>query len=209
MGEYFDLGDYSRPVTTSSPGAQLWFDRGLVWAYGFQPRRGGGVLRAGDRGRPAVRARVLGTGLRAGTQLQQALGGVRPGRAGVVGVTGLHRRPGGRRPGRERVTRRARAGRRPGRPVPVGGPRRGLQPLERRVRRRHARGVPISPRRPGRGHTAGRRADEPHAVGAVGPVPPGSRPAGRPRPRPGPCWSGPWPSREAGPIPGSCTCTST
>jgi tetratricopeptide (TPR) repeat protein len=35
MGEYFDLGDYTRPVTTSSPGAQLWFDRGLVWAYAF------------------------------------------------------------------------------------------------------------------------------------------------------------------------------
>jgi tetratricopeptide (TPR) repeat protein len=35
MGEYFDLGDYTRPVTTSSPTAQLWFDRGLVWAYAF------------------------------------------------------------------------------------------------------------------------------------------------------------------------------
>lgn len=32
---YFDLGTYTRPVTTSSPQAQLWFDRGLVWAYGF------------------------------------------------------------------------------------------------------------------------------------------------------------------------------
>ena len=35
MGEYFDLGDYTRPVTTSSPAAQLWFTRGLVWAYAF------------------------------------------------------------------------------------------------------------------------------------------------------------------------------
>ncbi|HEX9352528.1 MAG TPA: tetratricopeptide repeat protein, partial [Streptosporangiaceae bacterium] len=35
MGEYFDLGDYTRPVTTSSPAAQLWFSRGLVWAYAF------------------------------------------------------------------------------------------------------------------------------------------------------------------------------
>ena len=31
----FDLGSYSRPITTSSPGAQLWFDRGLLWTYGF------------------------------------------------------------------------------------------------------------------------------------------------------------------------------
>jgi tetratricopeptide (TPR) repeat protein len=35
MGDYFDLGDYARPVTTSSPAAQLWFSRGLVWAYAF------------------------------------------------------------------------------------------------------------------------------------------------------------------------------
>lgn len=35
MTEYYDLGKYSRPVTTSSPDAQLWFDRGLIWYYGF------------------------------------------------------------------------------------------------------------------------------------------------------------------------------
>jgi tetratricopeptide (TPR) repeat protein len=33
--EYYDLGTYSRPVTTSSPDAQVWFDRGLIWTYGF------------------------------------------------------------------------------------------------------------------------------------------------------------------------------
>ncbi|MEU9608458.1 hypothetical protein [Streptomyces sp. NPDC048057] len=32
---YFDLGSHTRPVTTSSPEAQLWFDRGLVWTYSF------------------------------------------------------------------------------------------------------------------------------------------------------------------------------
>ena len=32
---YFDLGSYSRKVTTSSPDAQLWFDRGLNWLFGF------------------------------------------------------------------------------------------------------------------------------------------------------------------------------
>jgi hypothetical protein len=35
MSEYFDLGGYARPVTTGSAAAQTWFDRGLVWAYGF------------------------------------------------------------------------------------------------------------------------------------------------------------------------------
>lgn len=34
-GEYYDLGDFHRPVTTTSTEAQAWFDRGLVWCYGF------------------------------------------------------------------------------------------------------------------------------------------------------------------------------
>jgi tetratricopeptide (TPR) repeat protein len=39
MGEpgeqYFDLGSYHRPIETSCAQAQVWFDRGLVWAYAF------------------------------------------------------------------------------------------------------------------------------------------------------------------------------
>jgi tetratricopeptide (TPR) repeat protein len=31
----FDLGGYTRPCSTGSAAAQTWFDRGLVWAYGF------------------------------------------------------------------------------------------------------------------------------------------------------------------------------
>lgn len=33
--DYYDLGKYSRPVTTAAPDAQVWFDRGLIWAYAF------------------------------------------------------------------------------------------------------------------------------------------------------------------------------
>ena len=33
--DYYDLGTYSRGVTTSSSDAQLWFDRGLVWTYAY------------------------------------------------------------------------------------------------------------------------------------------------------------------------------
>src|ERR1700678_612084 len=33
MSDYFDLGTYTRDVTTSSAHARLWFHRGLVWAY--------------------------------------------------------------------------------------------------------------------------------------------------------------------------------
>ena len=37
---YFDLGAYSRPVTTSSAEAQTWFDRGLNWTYGYNQEEG-------------------------------------------------------------------------------------------------------------------------------------------------------------------------
>jgi tetratricopeptide (TPR) repeat protein len=32
---YYDLGTYSRPITTKSAEAQVWFDRGLNWVFGF------------------------------------------------------------------------------------------------------------------------------------------------------------------------------
>ncbi|MFJ3310030.1 tetratricopeptide repeat protein [Streptomyces sp. NPDC086549] len=32
---YYELGSHSRRVTTSSPDAQMWFDRGLIWTYAF------------------------------------------------------------------------------------------------------------------------------------------------------------------------------
>lgn len=35
MSDYYDLGSYRCPVTTSSPDAQLWFDRGLIWTFAF------------------------------------------------------------------------------------------------------------------------------------------------------------------------------
>lgn len=33
--QYYDLGSYQRTIDTPSVQAQLWFDRGLVWAYAF------------------------------------------------------------------------------------------------------------------------------------------------------------------------------
>jgi tetratricopeptide (TPR) repeat protein len=35
MGDYNDLGNYSRSISTTSPEAQLWFDRGLLWNYAY------------------------------------------------------------------------------------------------------------------------------------------------------------------------------
>lgn len=33
--DYFDLGPYARAITTTSANAQMWFDRGLNWLYGY------------------------------------------------------------------------------------------------------------------------------------------------------------------------------
>ncbi|KAL2138583.1 hypothetical protein VTI28DRAFT_6528 [Corynascus sepedonium] len=33
--DYYDLGDFRMPVTTTSDEAQAWFNRGLVWCYAF------------------------------------------------------------------------------------------------------------------------------------------------------------------------------
>lgn len=35
MNDYYDLGPHTRAITTTSPDAQLWFDRGLNWTYAF------------------------------------------------------------------------------------------------------------------------------------------------------------------------------
>ncbi|MFI0371183.1 tetratricopeptide repeat protein [Actinomadura sp. 1N219] len=35
MDDYYELGSHTFPVTTVSPEAQIWFDRGLVWRYAF------------------------------------------------------------------------------------------------------------------------------------------------------------------------------
>src|ERR1700730_14357093 len=41
LPDYFDLGSYSRDVTASSADARMWFNRGLVWAYGFNHEEAG------------------------------------------------------------------------------------------------------------------------------------------------------------------------
>lgn len=42
MSEYsYDLGAYSRPVSTKSKAAQRWFDRGLNWTFGYNHEEAG------------------------------------------------------------------------------------------------------------------------------------------------------------------------
>ncbi|MFN8538696.1 MAG: tetratricopeptide repeat protein [Thermomicrobiales bacterium] len=35
MSDSHDLGNHGWAISTTSPDAQLWFDRGLNWTYGF------------------------------------------------------------------------------------------------------------------------------------------------------------------------------
>lgn len=35
MDPYYDLGSYRRTITTKSDEAQTWFNRGLIWSFGF------------------------------------------------------------------------------------------------------------------------------------------------------------------------------
>ena len=37
---YYDLGAYGRPITTTSPEAQTWFDRGLIWVCAYNHEEG-------------------------------------------------------------------------------------------------------------------------------------------------------------------------
>jgi tetratricopeptide (TPR) repeat protein len=41
VSDYYDLGTHSWPVSTSSDTAQRWFDRGLIWTYGFNHEEAG------------------------------------------------------------------------------------------------------------------------------------------------------------------------
>ena len=74
---YYDLGSYHRPIETPSPQAQVWFDRGMVWAYAFNHEE---AIRCFDRALeldPDLADRALGYRLLDRPELQQGMGGVR------------------------------------------------------------------------------------------------------------------------------------
>jgi len=35
MDDYFDLGSFTWPAATEHPEAQRWFDRGMIWCFGY------------------------------------------------------------------------------------------------------------------------------------------------------------------------------
>ena len=52
MSYEFDLGTYSRPAGTDSGEAQRWFDRGLLWLYGFNREEAVRCFREAQRADP-------------------------------------------------------------------------------------------------------------------------------------------------------------
>lgn len=56
----FDLGTYSRPVTTTSTAAQVAFDRGLVWLYGYNHEAAAEAFEAAIAADPGCGAAMWG-----------------------------------------------------------------------------------------------------------------------------------------------------
>ncbi len=79
--EYYDLGPFTRKVTTTVPEAQLWFDRGLNWLYGFNHAEAIACFRR-RWSTTRLRHGLLGHRLRGGAELQPALVPLRSGRQG-------------------------------------------------------------------------------------------------------------------------------
>ena len=208
MGEYFDLGDYTRPVTTSSPGAQLWFDRGLVWAYGFNHDEAVACFERVIEADPQCALGYWGLAYALGPNYNkpwEAFG--QEELASSVSRAFTAAQAAAARAGNASPAERALAGALAAR-YPSASPAADCTPWNagyagamREVYRSH----------PGDLDVAALLADALMNLTpwALWDQITGQPAPGRPRPRPRPCWSGPWLCPAAGPIPGSCTCTST
>ena len=140
----FDLGTVSFPVTTRSDEAQRWFDRGLVWCYAFAHEEAVRCFRRAAEHDPECAMAWWGVGYAAGpyynkpwekfdpADLERTLGTVRDAALRaldrVTGVAPI-----------ERALVEALA------PALSVIRARRLRPLERRLRRRDARGVRSHP----------------------------------------------------------------
>lgn len=63
---YYDLGSHYRPVTTSSAETQLWFDRGLRWAYSFNHEEAGRCFQRAAQSDPNCAMALWGIAYAAG-----------------------------------------------------------------------------------------------------------------------------------------------
>ena len=62
----FDLGRYTRPLATRNPETQLWFDRGLLWLYGFNHEEAVSCFREAQRADPECAIAFWGEAYAAG-----------------------------------------------------------------------------------------------------------------------------------------------
>ena len=140
MADYFDLGGYGRPVTTSSAQAQTWFDRGLLWSYAFNHEEAVRCFERAIEADPDCAMAHWGLAYALGPNYNKPWDAFEPDELTDAVSRAFHAPSAAASEWRaERGPGRAGADRRAGAPLPVGRAGRGLLALERRVRRRHAR----------------------------------------------------------------------
>jgi hypothetical protein len=83
----YDLGTYSRQVTTGSAEAQTWFDRGLNWTFGYNHEEAVRCFQRAAEADPDCAHGVVGSLLRRRPELQHAVVADGPRWAGV-GIAG-------------------------------------------------------------------------------------------------------------------------
>ncbi len=66
MSYDFDLGSYSRPITANNRDARRWFDRGLLWLYGFNREEAVSCFREARRTDPNCAMACWGEAFAAG-----------------------------------------------------------------------------------------------------------------------------------------------
>ncbi len=169
VSDYYDLGGFGRPVSTASEEAQVWFDRGLVWCYGFNHEEAVRCFQRAVELDPDCAMAHWGIAYAIGPNYNkdwvafdadELVDAVATAHAAVAKAVSLSDRA---------DARGARADRGAATPVPRRHAGRGLRALERRLRRGHARGVRPVRGRSRRRHVVRRGAGGTHTVAAVGP----------------------------------------
>ena len=114
---YYNIGNIHHPVSTDSAAAQTWFDRGVAMCFGFNHEEAVRCFDKALEADPRTGDRLLGQGLRLGSELQQ--------HGNRRGANGASRRSGPKGPATQgaRVAAGARPDRRGGRAVDRAGSR--------------------------------------------------------------------------------------
>ena len=135
----YDLGRYSRPVSTSSPDAQAWFDRGLAWSYGFNHEEAVRCFQRAVDADPSCAMAHWGIAYAMGPNYNKDWIAFEPDE--LIEMVALARAAVERAhcAARRRDPRRACADRGAGGALPGGDAARGVLALERRLRRGDAR----------------------------------------------------------------------